>query len=62
MIGHHDGLADAGFGSSRSREDVEVFTDALRVSQQATHVDRVAVPGSQRLHCSDEVARRTASC
>ena len=60
MIGHHDGLADAGLGYRWPSQDVEVFTDSLRVREQATHVDRVAVLGSQRLHSSHEVARRPA--
>jgi len=60
MIGHHDGLADAGFGCHWRSEDVEVLTDPLRVREQAAHVYRVAVLGSQRLHSSDEVARRPA--
>lgn len=60
MIGDDDGLANAGFGRGRSSEYVEVFADALRIGQEATHVYRVSVLGSERLHCSDEIARRPA--
>lgn len=38
MIRDDDRISDAGFGGGRSREDVEVFADALGIGQQTSHV------------------------
>jgi len=62
MIGDDDRLADAGFRGGRPGEDVEVFADALGVSQQATHVHRVAMLSPEDFHGSHEITGRTAGC
>jgi hypothetical protein len=62
MIGDDDRLADAGLRSGRPGEYVEVFADALGVSQQATHVHRVAMLGPEDFHGPHEIARCSARC
>jgi len=56
MIGHHDGLADAGFGCRWSSEDVEVFADPLGIGEQAAHIDAVAMLCLEVLDSPDEIS------